>query len=517
MRFYSLLVLLLIAMAPLHAEELSDQVIHVTRNTIVQLPIYKSRVIVAPSPIKKISVGNPDIADVLLLGGSDLYILGKDLGSTNVYLWDKNNGLISSVQVTITHDLDGLTRQLSSILPSETINAFSVQRDLVLTGKLSNVVSMDAALKVAGAYLEQAATAKEKIMFSQQKSSGLTSENSDKKAGQIINLMSVGGRSQQVMLQVKVAEVNRDAIRDMNAQMNILKNSSKWVVGGVNGGATFPDAVFVEGGSRLPIYSGGMQPLGPVFDEFAPTTPSISSTGLFASYLGSGVVANVVLDAYQQKGLAKILAEPTLTTLSGQDAQFLSGGSFPIPVSTGINGAVGVEFRDYGVKLQFQPLILENDLINLKLNISVSELGDSAALKVAAGSTAVFNIPSLTERRAMSTVELQDGQTIAIAGLMNENMRTAINKFPWLGDIPVLGALFRSQGFQKGQTELLIMVTATLAKPVNPKDLKLPTDAVVESSDMEFFVGGKIEGKVPKKSQTESGSASSVAPNSVSQ
>ena len=319
------------------------------------------------------------------------------------------------------------------------------------------------------------------------------------------------------MLQVKVAEVNRDAIRDMNAQMNILKNSSKWVVGGVNGGATFPDAVFVEGGSRLPIYSGGMQPLGPVFDEFAPTTPSISSTGLFASYLGNGLVANVVLDAYQQKGLAKILAEPTLTTLSGQDAQFLSGGSFPIPVSTGINGAVGVEFRDYGVKLQFQPLILENDLINLKLNISVSELGDSAALKVAAGSTAVFSIPSLTERRAMSTVELQDGQTIAIAGLMNENMRTAINKFPWLGDIPILGALFRSQGFQKGQTELLIMVTATLAKPVNPKDLKLPTDAVVEPSDMEFFVGGKIEGKVPKKSQTESGSASSVAPNSVSQ
>lgn len=479
--------------AELYAQDVAEQVIHAGRNTSVQVPIYKSRVIVAPASIRRVSVGNPDIADVLVLGVDDLYILGKDLGSTNVLLWDKNDALISSLQVTVTHDLEGLKHQLSTVLPSEAIGVASVQRDLVLSGKLSNVMNMDAALKVANSFLEQAATAKEKIMFSQQKSTGGTGDSvtGEKRSGQVINLMTIGGSSQQVMLQVKVAEVNRDAIKNMNAQMNVLKNGAKFSAGAVNGGATFPDTIFPDGFNHSVL--GGTMPLGPVIDTFSPNMSTITNSGIFASYLGSGVAANLILDAYQEKGLAKILAEPTLTTLSGQDAQFLSGGSFPIPVSS-TNGAVSVEFKDYGVKLQFLPLVLEGDRINLKLNIGVSELGQSTALKVAAGSTALFSIPSLTERRAMSTVELLDGQSISIAGLMNENMRTSINKFPWLGDVPILGALFRSQEYQKGQTELMIIVTATLAKPLTPGQVKLPTDAVIEPTDTQFFIGGKIEG-----------------------
>lgn len=484
------------------AMDMSDQVIHASRNTNVVVPIYKSRVIVVPAPVKRVSIGNPDVADVLVLGSDDLYVLGKDLGTTNVLLWDRNDVLISSLQLSVTHDLNQLKQQIHTVLPTEPIEVASVQRNLVLSGQVSSAIRMDAALKIAEGFLEQAATAKETIMFQQQKTSGGTG-NAEKKSGQVINLMTVGGGSQQVMLEVRVAEVNRDAAKNMNAQMNALGVNGRWSIGGVNGGATFPDAIYTNDNLRIPIF--GNQKLtglpvqnDAVYDEFAAKTPSITSTGIFASFLGNGLLANLVLDAYQQKGLAKILAEPTLTTLSGQDAQFLSGGSFPIPVSQE-NGKIGIEFKDYGVKLQFQPFVLDNGHINLKLNISVSELADSSALTIAAGSTASFTIPSLSERRAVSTVELADGQSISIAGLMSETTRTAINKFPGLGNIPILGALFRSQSFQKGQTELVILVTPRLAKPIKASDVKLPTDSYTDPSDMQFFLGGKIEGSAPDK------------------
>ena len=479
------------------AQETSDQVIRATRSTTFSVPIYKSRIVDLPGPGKRVSIGNPDIADVLLLGDDGLYVLGKDLGATNVMLWDREDQLVSALNITVTHDLDSLKKQIAAVLPGENVDLWTAQRNIVMSGQVSSTIKMDAALQIARGYLEQMATAKEKIMFKQQASGG---GQPDKKSGEVINLMTVGG-THQVMLQVRIAEVNRQAIRNLNAQFNAIHNGGKWVGGGVNGGATFPDALFEPGGVRIPVFGDGTpaggNPTGPAFDEFAPTTPVINSTGLFASFLSSDFLANVVLDAYQNRGLAKILAEPTLTTLSGQDAQFLSGGSFPIPVSQE-NGAIGIEFKDFGVKLSFQPLILDRARINLKLNVSVSELANSNSVSLRPiGTTAVFTVPSLTERRAASTVELSDGQTIGIAGLMNENMRSAINKFPGLGDVPILGYLFRSQSYQKGETELVILVTPRLAKPIKPADIKLPTDAVTDPTSAQFFLGGKIEGSKP--------------------
>ncbi|WP_198683438.1 type II and III secretion system protein family protein [Peristeroidobacter agariperforans] len=477
------------------AQDAADQVIRATRSTTFSVPIYKSRIVDLPEAVKRVSIGNPDIADVLLLGDDGLYVLGKDLGATNVMLWDREDRLVSALNITVTHDLDNLKKQISLVLPGENVELWSAQRNIVMSGQVSSTAKMDAALQVARGYLEQMATAKEKIMFKQQSSSG---GQADKKSGEVINLMTVGG-AHQVMLQVKIAEVNREAVRNLNAQFNALQNTGKWVTGGVNGGATFPDALFQPGNVRVPVFGDGTNaggnPIGPVFDEFAPDLPTINSTGFFGSFLSSDFIANVVLDAYQNRGLAKILAEPTLTTLSGQDAQFLSGGSFPIPVSQD-NGTIGIEFKDFGVKLSFIPLILDRGRINLKLNVSVSELANSNSVALTPiGTSAVFTIPSLTERRAASTVELSDGQTIGIAGLMNENMRSAINKFPGLGDIPILGYLFRSQSYQKGETELVIMVTPRLAKPIKPSQIKLPTDAVGDPSSAAFFLGGKIEGE----------------------
>lgn len=498
---YGLLLGLAVLTAPTTtlAQNPTDQVIRATRSTTFSVPIYKSRIVDLPEPVKRVSIGNPDIADVLLLGDDGLYVLGKDLGATNVMLWDREDRLVAALNITVTHDLDSLKKQIATVLPMETLEVASAQRNLVLTGRVTSIAAMDAALQVANGYLEQMATAKEKIMFKQQGGGG-GGEQPDKKSGEVINLMTVGG-VHQVMLQVRVAEVNREAIRNLNAQMNVLQNTGKWVTGGVNGGASFPDALFQPGNVRIPIFGDGTNangnPIGPVFDEFAPDLPAITSTGLFGSFLSSDFIANVVLDAYQTRGLAKILAEPTLTTLSGQDAQFLSGGSFPIPVSQD-NGQIGIEFKDFGVKLSFQPLILDPKRINLKLNVSVSELADTNSFTLQPiGTSAVFTIPSLTERRAVSTVELSDGQSIGIAGMMNESMRSAVTKFPGLGDIPILGHLFRSQSFQKGETELVILVTPRLAKPIKPSDIKLPTDAITDPSSAQFFLGGKIEGDKP--------------------
>jgi pilus assembly protein CpaC len=503
------------------AQEPADQVVHAGRNTNIVVPIYKSRVVELPSPAKRVSIGNPDVADVLILKSSELYILGKDLGTTNVLLWDRDDNLVSAIAVSITHDLDGLRTQLQRILPGEKIEVASAQRNIILSGTVSSVVRMDAAMQIAKSYLEQAATAKEKIMFKQESGTGA---QQDKKAGEVVNLMSVAG-AQQVMLQVRVAEVRRDAVKHLNAQLNLLTNSGKWTGGANNGGATFPPAKWTGPGyNNLPFPVLGVPPMtsatgtnvvpggnpaGPLQQLFSPTTPSITNTGLFGSFISNEWIANVVLDAFQQRGLAKILAEPTLTTLAGQEAQFLSGGSFPIPVPEQ-NGVIGIDYKDFGVKLLFQPLVLDGDRINLKLNISVSELVQANSLVVTPiTSSSVFAVPALSERRAVSTVELSDGQTIGIAGLLNESMRNAITKFPGLGDIPILGALFRSQDFQKDQTELVILVTPKLARPMSAADVRLPTDGIKDPSNLDFFLFGKMEGYAPaaKKAARPMGSA----------
>jgi len=420
-------------------------------------------------------------------------------------LWDREDRLISSLSVFVTHDLEGLRQTLTSVLPGEKIQVSSAQRDLVLSGEVTSALKMDAALQIAHAYLQQAATAKEKIMFKEESTAG--GGQTDRKAGQVINLMTVGG-AQEVMLQVKVAEVQRSAMKSLNAQFNAIHNNGIFTVGGVNGGATFPPATYrpspwnqqvpTLGQFYPPVPTPGQgNPIGPMQSLFSPNVPSIASQGLFGGFLSKEIAAQLIVDAALEQGLARILAEPTVTTLNGQEAQFLSGGSFPIPVPEQ-NGVIGVEYKDFGVKLIFQPLILESGRINLKLNISVSQLVTTNSLVVTPiTSSSVFAVPALSERRALSTVELSDGQTIGIAGLMNENMNNAVTKFPGLGDIPVLGALFRSSSYQKGQTELVIFVTPTLAKPIRPGDVHLPTDGQIDPSNADFFLRGRMEGVPP--------------------
>lgn len=460
------------------------------RSRYAQVPLYKSRLISLDGPATRVSVGNPDVADILILRATQLYVLGKDLGTTNVLLWDRDDRLIDTIEVEVTHDLQSLKRKLHDLMPGEKIEVHSAQRNIILSGNVSNVASMDSALKIARGYFANF-SAVDSTEFEQEGGSSGADSN-----GEVINLMSVGG-VQQVMLEVKVAEISRSELKRLDVRFNaILQGSKRWNWGGVNGGASFPDALFGENADRIPVFDNAA-PLGPVIDEFAPSDMSIQDKGFFASLLTDNALFNVAIDAAKENGVAKILAEPTLTTQTGQVAEFLSGGEFPIPVPQGGNSnAVTIEFKEFGVGVKFLPVVLDNGRINLQLNISVSELTSGNTVGISQdGVTSNFIVPSLTKRSAISTVELADGQTIGIAGLINENLREVVTKFPGLGSIPGIGALFRSQEFVKGETELLILVTPHLAKPLRPEEIRLPTEGFAEPSDFDWFVMGRTEGK----------------------
>lgn len=454
----------------------------------MSIPLYKSRVVLVDLPTGRVAVGNPDVADIVVINPTQLYVLAKDIGTTNVLFWSRDNRMIGSINLEVVHDLDGLKAKFHQLMPDEPIEVYSAQRSIILKGRASNVSAMNAAVRVAEGYLAQIQTAKKAQEFEQESAS----KREDKSVGSVINLIEVAG-SQQVMLEVKVAEIARTEVKRLQAQFNAISKGADGAFGGVNGGASFPDVLFAPDNVRVPALP-GVAPWGPAIDEFAPNDMTIANQGLFGSYISNDFLFNLAVDAAKEKGLAKILAEPTLTTLTGQEAEFLSGGQFPIPVSNGLNG-VTVEFKKFGVGLKFLPVVLSDNRINLKINVSVSELVDTASLVLQSqGASLRTFVPSLKERSASATVELGDGQSMGLAGLLDDNLRELVTKFPGLGDIPILGALFRSNQFQKGQTELVILVTPHLAKPVAPGSVTLPTDKFVEPSDAEFYWGGKIEG-----------------------
>ncbi|MFT7422908.1 MAG: pilus assembly protein CpaC [Psychromonas sp.] len=236
-----------------------------------------------------------------------------------------------------------------------------------------------------------------------------------------------------------------------------------------------------------------------------------ASKGLFGTYFNSDMLFSFALDVAKQHGLAKILAEPNITALSGQQAEFLSGGEFPIPVPN--EDGVTIEYRDFGVGVSFVPTVLDSGKINLNLKVLVSELSSSNTLAInLSGTDTSFTVPSIVKRTTSTTVELGDGQTIAIGGLISDNLRETVDKIPGFGDIPVLGQLFRSQAYIKGQTELVIMVTPRLVRPFNKEGIALPTDNFVSASDRDFYLLGTMTKRnLAKKTNTSPNLAENIS------
>ena len=472
---------LVMAAAPLQAMDSAASQDHLA------LPLFHSQVVTLPQPASRVSVANPEIADIVMLGPKEFYVLAKDIGRTNILIWEKGSSARDAMTVEVTHDLPALRRKLYELIPEQKIEAHSAQDSIVLTGTVPSAAAMSAALRIAEGFLAPGALRKDGPPEQEE-----SAKRSDRKPG-IVNLLEIAG-AQQVMLEVKVAEIARTELKRLQPRFNAFGRQGLWNYGGVNGGATFPDAVFGTEGLRSPVFPGGAAgSVGPAIDEFAPNDLVIQSQGIFAGYLSDSFFFNLALDAAKEKGLARILAEPTLTTLTGQPASFLSGGEFPIPVPSGLDN-VTIEFKDFGVGLNVLPVVLSDGRINVRIDVAVSELSNATSVLLSPrNSASTFVVPALNKRSASGTVELADGQTIGLAGLINDTTRSTVEKFPGLGSLPVLGALFRSQQFLSGESELVILVTPRLAKPVDPKKLSLPTDGYIPPTDAEFYLLGLDE------------------------
>lgn len=477
---------------------------------VQKVPLNQSVVLHLPASVKSISVSNPGIADIMVLHDRELYVAGKTTGSTNVVIWGTDGKVMTTFPLEVTHDIEGLKQKLHELMPDESIRVQSAEENLVLSGTVSNLSRMQAAQDIAQGFLADCVNSwSDSLQQAGKEDKKVDAQLEPQKdkicdKAHVVNLMQVGG-AQQVMLKITVAEVARTVVKRLNSDLNIFNFGNHFSSGAVSGGATFPNALDPNG-LLTPVMgslNGASPTIGPPVSLLQPNTPTINNTGVFLNYLRGNFLLSAVLDASKRDGLARILSEPTLTALTGQEAQFISGGEFPIPVPQG-NNSTTIQFKEYGVGVRFIPLVLDSGKINLSLNVSVSELSTDNNVSISNSTSATtFVIPSLTKRSASSSVELADGQTIGIAGLINDNVRSYVERLPGLGSVPILGSLFTSQQFLSGQTELVIFVTPHLAKPISAKQMRLPTDGYVPPSDFEFYLLGKLESrKSAKRSQS---------------
>lgn len=383
------------------------------------------------------SSGVADV-DVVLLSPKELYLLGKKTGTMNVIIQGQNDQC-TVMDVTVMMNSTALQDRLGQLIPSEKgIKVSAMENTFILSGTVSDAVKADQAVTLANAYTGSTA--------------GSTS------GGKVVNMLQVSA-PQQVMLEVKMAEVSKNLLNKLGAQFGASRT---------NGDAAYAIA---SGFLNLREGVGGLL-------TFASGNTSIK------------------LDAENKDGIIKILAEPNIIAISGQEGSFLAGGKIFIPVaSTVVGQAPTLVEREFGVGLKFTPTVLEDGLINLKVTPEVSELSQSGTEVIAGGGRSV--LPSFTTRRVSTTVQLRDGQSFAIAGLIKNNVTETVRRFPILGNIPILGVLFRSSEFQNDKTELLFVVTPRLVKPL-PADYKLPTDSFIAPTGTEFFLGGKLEGEPPE-------------------
>lgn len=405
----------------------------------LELTVGKSKVLDLPVAIKRASLANPDVADTVVLSPTQIYVTGKTTGVTNMTLWNESGKMAGMYDVVVVPDVTRLKENLHKTLPDEHgILVTSDHDHITLSGTASSSNSLNRALSMAEAYAPK----------------------------KIVNAMQVGG-VQQVMLEVRVAEMNRELIKRLGVNFTGIGNDffGLSILGNLTSIASL-------------AYTGG--------------TPAVA-TGITQAIQGAfgfnagGTTWIGFIDAMKEENLLKVLAKPTLMALNGQEAAFLAGGEFPIPVPQTF-GLVTIQFKKFGVGLIFTPNILDSKHISLNVAPEVSELDFSNALR-----TQGFTVPAITTRRASTTIELADGQSFAIGGLLRDNVKESVKKVPFLGEIPILGALFRSSSFQKNETELVIIVTPHLVKPLDLTAQTLPTDYYVEPNDFEFYVMGFSE------------------------
>ena len=424
-----------------------------------ELSVSMNRAVVVETdvPFAEVIVANPGIADINVLGGNTIYLLAKAPGRTSMTFLAGDGTLITTVEVQVTPDISEFKERLEQIMPGENIEVRTANDGIVLSGTVSSIQRLDRALDLAQRYAP----------------------------GRVSNLMMVGG-TQQVMLEVRFAEVSRSVSKRLEG--GLISDFANGDVGFQGGG----------GSGGLTTFEDELNPL-PVIDS-AFTMDGTSIGGAVLNFAIGEIQLAAMLEALESRGLVRTLAEPNLTALSGQSAAFLAGGEYPIPVIDGEDATIA--YKPFGVELNFTPVVVDGDQINLQLEAAVSSLDPSNGL-----SANGFNISAFRRRAVETTVELRDGESFAVAGLLQDDFTDANSQVPWLGDIPVLGALFRSAEFQRNQSELVIIITAHLVTPTRGEALAVPTDRVRPPSEAELF----LLGQTAAGANSSSGAAGEVA------
>ncbi len=455
----------------------------------VLLSIGQGELITLPATVTNVWTSNPEVADVYVNNPRQIHLFGKAFGEATVFATSASGAVVYSTSVRVAQNLTSIDRMLRAAMPDAEITVTTVGQIAVLNGIVKSPQDSEQAQRLVTSLLNPGVN--------------ISDLNAQLKIA-VINRLKLA-TPLQVQLQVKFAEVSRTFIK--NIGVNILtRDQTSGFQFGVSSGTRVPGTIGTPDLSKLPVLDASSKfgfpagtislPYDPQRGDFVyPGTGStynvtkgsqFSTLGLAGKLLGLDVLS--AIDLGERIGQVTTLANPNLTALSGETGTFLAGGEIPIPVSQGL-GAVSVEYKQYGVSLAYTPTVLSDGRISLRVKPEVSQLDASSAVEISG-----VSIPGLTTRRAETTIELGSGESMVIAGLLSNTHTNTINKTPGLGDVPILGALFRSNGFQRNETELVIVITPYLVKPVNANEIVLPTDGYKAPNDFDRVFMGQLSG-----------------------
>ncbi len=419
------------------------------------LPLSKAVIIELPEPAADVLVSDPTKVEVVIRSPKRVYLLGMKAGQANAFFFDDRNRQLLNLEIIVERDVDALDDLYKKLMPESRIEVESVNENIILRGSVANEAEVVRAQDVAARFTGN--------------------------PEQVLNMLTIREQN-QVMLKVRIVEMQRTLIKQLGIDGSMFAQIDNNVLN-ASWNNRFPFSGESSGGISAALDTAGFGDISDLDFSF---------------------------DAFESSGLVKVLAEPTLTSVSGEGANFLAGGEFPVPVSDD-GGDVGIEFKKFGVALGFRPIVLSKGKINLKINTEVSEVDSANGFTLAATSGVdpnsgdiipnTFLIPGLTVRRVENVVEMPSGSSMAIAGLLQENIRTAVDGVPLLQDTPILGQLFRSNEFRNNQTELVIIVTPYLVEPTHQAALTDPAEGFVPASTVQQLLVGKLESAYGMKSR----------------
>ena len=444
------------------------------------LPRGKSAIIELPVDVRDLLVSNPRVADAVLRSPRRIFVLGTEIGQTDAVFFDEAGRRILTLDIKVDQDTNALRQTISRVLPGSRVEAEALNDSVILTGQVMTAADADKAGQIAASFV-----------------AGPT---------KVLNMLSIAGKD-QVMLKVRIVEMQRNVIKQLgfntNAILNqigepqyMLSNAATFAINGsLLGGASAGYNLDTTTQPVSPVIDANGQDTGLVFQNRQSQIAAVQSGGAGDPGLNK---AQSMIQAFERVGLVRTLAEPNLTVVSGEAGKFLVGGEFPVPTGQDTTGKVTLEFKPYGVGLGYTPVVLSGGRISIKLSTEVSELSNAGAFSLTAGAS-TLTVPGLSVRRAETTAELPSGGSLMIAGLLQQQTKQNLDALPGMTALPVLGSLFRSRDYLNGETELVIIITAYIVDPVHPDALQTPADGLKIASDSSTVLLGKLNKVVRTK------------------